>query len=447
MLPTMANAGVYGFEAIDETLPYVPIAARRVLDALGRKLSLEGWLSLSLTDRWRLVHAGVDERVREDAATVVDRAVPPAAHVEAVIEPAAGSPSSELLAALGPSRPLADRWPALHPLDRYALTKYAARPDKLAGAYDEIAGAARLSHVTSAGQAHMVDVGAKAPTARRAVASACVRTTPAVIEAIASGGVPKGDVLAVARIAGILAAKRTPELIPLCHPVQTTRAVVDFEAHPSSGELRVRATIEAVDRTGVEMEAMVAASVASLTVYDMIKSADRWASVDAVRLETKSGGKSGEIARPGSTVGPLVAMREAPPSVDEAIASVRHDGAGAVCVFLGIVRGTTEGRPVVKLEYEAYAGMAVAEMTRIADEIAREIPGVRMAVIHRTGTLSVGDVAVVCAASAPHRDEAYRACRALIDRVKARVPIWKREHGPDGAWWVGWQDARCLHDP
>jgi molybdopterin synthase catalytic subunit len=138
-----------------------------------------------------------------------------------------------------------------------------------------------------------------------------------------------------------------------------------------------------------------------------------------------------------------VALRSEPLSVDEAIARVQHAGAGAVCVFLGMVRDRNEGRPVVKLEYEAYGSMAVAEMERIVAEIAAELPEVRLAVMHRTGTLAVGDVAVVCAASAPHRGEAYRACRALIDRVKARVPIWKREHGPDGAYWVGWQDARC----
>jgi molybdopterin synthase catalytic subunit len=140
---------------------------------------------------------------------------------------------------------------------------------------------------------------------------------------------------------------------------------------------------------------------------------------------------------------PLVALRVEPLSVDEAIAHVRHAGAGAVCVFLGTVRDHSEGRPVVRLEYEAYASMALAEMSRIADEIAREVTGVRLAVVHRTGSLLVGDIAVVCAASAPHRGEAYAACRALIDRVKARVPIWKREHGPEGAYWVGWQDARC----
>ncbi len=139
----------------------------------------------------------------------------------------------------------------------------------------------------------------------------------------------------------------------------------------------------------------------------------------------------------------LVALRDQPPSLDEAVAHVKHGGAGAVCVFLGMVRDTNEGLPVVRLEYEAYPSMALAEMTRIADEIAAEIPGLRLAVIHRVGSLAVGDVAVVCAASAPHRGEAYRACRALIDRVKARVPIWKREHGPEGAYWVGWQDARC----
>jgi molybdopterin synthase catalytic subunit len=139
----------------------------------------------------------------------------------------------------------------------------------------------------------------------------------------------------------------------------------------------------------------------------------------------------------------LVALRDAPLSVDEAIAHVRHAGAGAVCVFLGMVRDHNDGRAVVKLEYEAYPSMAIAEMQRIVEELAAEVGGVRLAVLHRTGALAVGDVAVVCAASAPHRGEAYRACRSLIDRVKARVPIWKREHGPEGAYWVGWEDARC----
>jgi molybdopterin synthase catalytic subunit len=142
----------------------------------------------------------------------------------------------------------------------------------------------------------------------------------------------------------------------------------------------------------------------------------------------------------------LVALRDVPLSIDEATASVRHPGAGAVCLFLGMVRDHNDGRAVVRLDYEAYPAMALAEMRRIAEELEVEIAGVRLAVLHRTGALNVGDVAVVCAASAPHRGDAYLACRALIDRVKARVPIWKREHGPDGAHWVGWEDARCAAD-
>lgn len=140
----------------------------------------------------------------------------------------------------------------------------------------------------------------------------------------------------------------------------------------------------------------------------------------------------------------LVALRGEELSLDEALAHVKHAGAGAVCLFLGMVREHNDGRAVVKLEYEAYPAMAVAEMKRIADELIAETPCLRLAVLHRTGCLVVGDVAVVCAASAPHRAEAYGACRALIDRVKARAPIWKREHGPEGAYWVGWEDARCV---
>jgi molybdopterin synthase catalytic subunit len=136
----------------------------------------------------------------------------------------------------------------------------------------------------------------------------------------------------------------------------------------------------------------------------------------------------------------FVDLRDTRLSLDEAIEHVKHSGAGAVCLFLGTVRDVNEGQSVAALEYEAYAPMAVAEMTRIAEEIAAEIPGVRLAAIHRTGALVVGDVAVVCAASAPHREEAYRACRALIDRIKARVPIWKRESGAGGAHWVGWNE-------
>mgnify|MGYP001169655265 CR=1 FL=1 len=139
-------------------------------------------------------------------------------------------------------------------------------------------------------------------------------------------------------------------------------------------------------------------------------------------------------------------VREAPLSLEEVIATVRRPGAGGLSVFVGVVRDESRGRTVTRLEYTAYASMAKREMARIVEEIEREIEGVRVAAVHRVGSLEVGDAAVVCAASAPHREEAFAACRELIDRVKARVPIWKREIGPDGASWVGWEDARCGPD-
>jgi molybdopterin synthase catalytic subunit len=140
-------------------------------------------------------------------------------------------------------------------------------------------------------------------------------------------------------------------------------------------------------------------------------------------------------------------LREGALSVDEAIAHVSRPGAGGVAVFVGVVRDESEGRAVTRLEYSAYASMAKREMEKIAEEIEREIEGARVCAIHRLGSLAVGESAIVCAASAPHRGEAFRACRALIDRIKERVPIWKREHGPGGAVWVGWVDARCApHD-
>jgi molybdopterin synthase catalytic subunit len=142
----------------------------------------------------------------------------------------------------------------------------------------------------------------------------------------------------------------------------------------------------------------------------------------------------------------FVGLRGIAISVDEVLARVQHAGAGGVSVFLGVVRDTNDGKHVVKLEYEAYESMAVAEMERIAAEIVAEVPDSRVAVLHRIGTLVVGDAAVVCAASAPHRAEAFTACRLLIDRIKSRVPIWKREYGPEGAHWVGWQDARCHQE-
>lgn len=137
----------------------------------------------------------------------------------------------------------------------------------------------------------------------------------------------------------------------------------------------------------------------------------------------------------------MFAIRDTALSVDECIRAVASAEAGAISVFLGTVRDHNGGMPVSGLEYEAYRGMAEKEMTAIGAAIASELPGVRLACVHRTGALAIGDLAVVCAASAPHRDEAFRACRELIDRIKERVPIWKREHGPDGPYWVGFEHS------
>ncbi len=152
-----------------------------------------------------------------------------------------------------------------------------------------------LSHLDEQGQARMVDVGRKEITRRRAVASAQVRTRPEVIQLIAAGEAPKGDVLAVARLAGIMAAKQTAALIPLCHPLALDAVAVDLTL--GKDRVQVRATVDCTGRTGVEMEALTAAAVAALAVYDMCKAADRAMTITEVRLEEKQGGKSGHFVR------------------------------------------------------------------------------------------------------------------------------------------------------
>jgi cyclic pyranopterin phosphate synthase len=148
-----------------------------------------------------------------------------------------------------------------------------------------------LSHLDETGAAHMVDVTAKDVTRRTAVAAGAVHTTTEVVAMIASGGLPKGDALATARVAGILAAKRTSDLIPLCHQLALTGVDVDFEIEDA--EVAVTATVRSTDRTGVEMEALTAVSVAALTLYDMIKAVDPAARIDDIRVLRKEGGKTG----------------------------------------------------------------------------------------------------------------------------------------------------------
>lgn len=142
----------------------------------------------------------------------------------------------------------------------------------------------------------------------------------------------------------------------------------------------------------------------------------------------------------------LFSIQSEPLSLDLVVKSVQAERFGGLDVFLGIVRSQSDGRAVTLLEYEAYSSMAVKQLERIAKGIQEELGDVALSAVHRVGSLEVGDVAVICAAAAPHRAEAFQACRLLIDRIKAEVPVWKREHGPDGPYWVGWQDARCRGD-
>jgi cyclic pyranopterin monophosphate synthase len=154
------------------------------------------------------------------------------------------------------------------------------------------------THFDEAGQARMVDVGAKAPTERLARARGAIAMAPATLEMIRSGGAGKGDVLAVARIAGIQAAKRTAELVPLCHNIPISSVAVDFELQPGSGRVLCSATVRAVAATGVEMEALTAVQVALLTIYDMCKSVDRGMVMQDIGLREKRGGKSGHWLAP-----------------------------------------------------------------------------------------------------------------------------------------------------
>jgi len=150
-----------------------------------------------------------------------------------------------------------------------------------------------LSHFDAQGKAHMVDVGAKAETRRSATAEGRVFMEPATLELVTAGRADKGDVLGVARLAGIMAAKRTADLIPLCHPLPLARVALDLVAEPGRSAVHITARVSCTARTGVEMEALTAVSVAALTVYDMLKAADRAMRIEGIRLLAKEGGRSG----------------------------------------------------------------------------------------------------------------------------------------------------------
>ena len=158
--------------------------------------------------------------------------------------------------------------------------------------------ASPLTHFDAAGQAHMVDVGDKAETHRIAVAGGAIRMQPSTLALIRSGEAKKGDVIGIARVAAIQAAKRTSDLVPLCHPLPITRVAVEFAFEPESSRVRCTARVETHGRTGVEMEALMAVQVGLLTVYDMCKAADRGMVMEDIRVLEKHGGKSGDWVAP-----------------------------------------------------------------------------------------------------------------------------------------------------
>jgi molybdenum cofactor biosynthesis protein MoaC len=301
----------FAFEEPNPGLELLPLAARRALDVAGIALSLEAWRALSLEERRALIAAGAAEIV---SSATVERLTLRARPAPDRIAPRADPVDlpEELALELPDRRAELERaWPAFTPLERYALVKLvkstkaepAERTARLSRACAELLKPTtnRLTHLTAEGDAHMVDVGQKPATLRRGVARAFVRMQAETLAALVDGRTPKGDVLAVARIAGIQAAKRTPELIPLCHTVHLTGVEVALETRAEPPGVAITATARAFDRTGVEMEALVAASTAALTLYDMLKAIDRGMSITDLELVAKSGGRSGEFLREDPT--------------------------------------------------------------------------------------------------------------------------------------------------
>lgn len=302
----VSRVRLYNLDEVDAALELLPMAARRALDHAGKKVSLQDWKAQPLGWRERLTNLGSESEV--DAASVrsfLDGSGVPTAELTAESDPSATAVPEAVRAAYGASRPIPEAtWSALSALDRYALAKVAvkARPDRLERAYQEIIGQSAVSnHLEPGGGVRMVNVGEKPVTKRTATAETWVRLSPEALERLVKGDGPKGDVFGVARIAAIQAAKKTPDLIPLCHMLALTKVSVEFDVDRGQSTLRIAVTVQANDRTGVEMEALTAVSVSALTVYDMLKSVDRGMVIGPTQLLEKQGGRTGDYAR-GSSV-------------------------------------------------------------------------------------------------------------------------------------------------
>lgn len=293
---------LYQLDEVDGRLLLMPLAARRALDGIGQKVSLEEWQRLPLSFRSHLVALGSASELElpliQQLLTQFGVDTTPTGRLDA---PPSDTLPQAVAEAFGPTRPIPlATWSALSPLDRYALVKVAAkaRPERLESAYNEIIGQSAIStHLEPGGGARMVNVSEKPVTQRVASAESIVTMSSDAFTRLTNASGPKGDVLGVARIAAIQAAKKTPDLIPLCHAIHLTKVTVEFDLRPASCQLHVLVTTHATDRTGVEMEALTAASVAALTVYDMLKGVDRSMVIGPTQLVHKTGGRSGDFSR------------------------------------------------------------------------------------------------------------------------------------------------------
>lgn len=301
---------LYGFDDTGQSLERLPLAARRALDEAGVRITQRHWSSLPAANRQWLIELGGNEEIIRNAViealgSVPFRSIFPRAILSRT------SPPEALITSYSQCGPLGVAiWTSLSDLDRYALDKTAERTaarlqsddvsenqvqERLNAAYREIVGYSQVStHVQAAGGVQMVNVGVKAVTKRRAEAQTRVVMSAEAFGLLAAHQVPKGDVLGTARIAGIMAAKRTSDLIPLCHVLALTHVSVDLQLVKERSEVSIAAVVETVGKTGVEMEALVAASAAALTIYDMLKGVDRAMQIGPTRLASKSGGASGE---------------------------------------------------------------------------------------------------------------------------------------------------------
>jgi cyclic pyranopterin monophosphate synthase len=296
---------IFRFEGPHPDLELLPLAARRALDRAGIKLSLESFRSLPKPWRERLVELG---SVGEVPLDVVHNLLADAPHLRIPEEPELSPYAvSAVIAELGGPIPSPKVWQSLTPLERYALAKTAARglarqdPTRYHEAYLEIVGATDVStHLDAQGAARMVDVTPKDSTYRRAMAESFVTMSSDAFSRLTHNDLPKGNVLEVARLAGIMATKRTSDLIPLCHPLALTHAAVSFTLEPERCQVRIMCETAVTGPTGVEMEACVGASIAGLTIYDMLKGIDRSMTLGPTRLLHKEGGQSGTFVRTGS---------------------------------------------------------------------------------------------------------------------------------------------------